>query len=306
MGAELGPINVAVIPAAGEGTRLRPASLAIPKEMLPIPNRGVWQPTIQVVVEEVGASGLRTAVIVKKPGKEAIKRHFVHPETGALRNIGEHSSLSTLHFVDQVEGMYGNGVPLLSVESYIQRETHVLTIWGDEFFATDGSKPRAAQMFDLFNRLGGNVGVISAVRIQAKQDLALYGIADVTESTPGVYRIRDMIEKPDPDKAPSNLAAHGAYLLPVEVVDILRVQQPGRGGEVWLTDAIRTLIMSNYPVYACEIQGADYCDAGTTLNYFRTIVKRGLNDPIIGSEVRALLESISNLNPTRATKRTAK
>lgn len=290
MSAELGPVNVAVIPAAGDGTRLHPASLVIPKEMLPVPDHGVWKPVIQVVVEEIGASGLKTAIVVKKPWKDAIRQHFYGRVPDELVNAGEHA-VSEMHFINQRDDMYGNGVPLLSAEGLLAGESHVLTIWGDEFFATDG-KPRTGQMIDLYNQLGNNVGVISAVRIQNKQDLALYGIADVTEVSPGVYRIKDMVEKPDPDKAPSNLATHGAYLLPTDIVDILRNQQAGKGGEIWLIDAIKTLIAGGYPVYACEIPGADYCDAGTVVNYFKTIVKRGINDPLIGKEAREFLASL--------------
>ncbi len=290
MSVEFGPINVAVVPAAGDGTRLRPASLAVPKEMLPVLDDGVWKPVIQMVLEELNASGIREAIVVTKPGKEAIAVHFTDPD-GSIRNVGTGPTyIEELHFIDQLSGRYGNGVPLLSAEPFLQNEDHVLNIWGDEFFATSGD-PRTKQMIDLFVQLGGNVGVISAVRIQNKRDLSLYGIADVTETAPGIYRINDMVEKPDPDKAPSNLAAHGSYLLPTDIVDVLRTQGAGKGGEIWLIDAIRTLIAGGYPIFACEIKGADYCDAGTVLNYFKTIVKRGLANPVHGQELRQFVAS---------------
>lgn len=291
MNVESSPIRVAVVPAAGDGTRLRPASQAIPKEMLPVPDQGTWKPVIQVVLEEINNSGIREAVVVTKPGKDAIKRHFIDPDEGRIRNIGEGSvHIQQLRFMDQVSGQYGNAMPLLTAEEYLQDENHLLYIWGDEFFATN-DKPRARQMIDLFEKQGEKVGVISAVRIQRKADLALYGIADVTEETPGVYRINDMVEKPHPDHAPSNLATHGAYLLPTEAVDILRNQKPDARGEVGIVDTIRTLIKGGYSIFACEIPGADYCDAGTPANYFNTIMKRGLADPVLGSKYR---ESIIN------------
>src|ERR1035437_7732892 len=201
-------IRKVVIPAAGFGTRFLPQTKAMPKEMLPI----VDKPVIQYVVEEAVASGIQDVIIVTGSAKRAEMANFIY-----IRQ----------------KGPYGNGTPILSAEPAIEDESFAV-LWGDEFiYATP---PRLAQMIDVYEKYGGIV--ISGVRIEKKEDLRRYGIADVTQVEGNVYKINAIVEKPDPDLAPSNLATHGGYILPPEIFGVLKNQTPGKGGEIWLTDAI--------------------------------------------------------------------
>jgi UTP--glucose-1-phosphate uridylyltransferase len=137
-------------------------------------------------------------------------------------------------------------------------------------------------MIEVHEKYGGIV--ISGVRIEKKEDLKRYGIADVTQVEGNVYKINEIVEKPDPDQAPSNLATHGGYILPPEIFDALRTQAPGKGGEIWLVDAINKLKSQGVPLYAVEIKNAKYYDTGNKLEYMKTVVELGLKHPDINGE----------------------
>ena len=128
-------------------------------------------------------------------------------------------------------------------------------------------------MIKVYEKFGGIV--ISGVRIEKKEDLKRYGIGDITQVEGNVYKINEIIEKPDPDKAPSNLATHGAYILPPEIFEALRGLTPGRGGEIWLIDAINNLKSKGVPLYAVEIENGKYYDTGNKLEYMKTVVELG-------------------------------
>lgn len=219
-------IRKAVIPAAGFGTRFLPQTKAMPKEMLPI----VDKPVIQYVVEEAVAAGIEDIVIVTGALKRAIEDHFDVPNAELLKNLeagGKTDLLEKIHAISELanfvyirqKGLYGNGTPVLSAEPVIENEMFAV-MWGDEFIYSN--PPRLSQMIRVYEKFGG--AVISAVRIQNKEDLKRYGIADVEPVEGNVYKIKNIVEKPHPDKAPSNLAAHGAYILPPEIFNILRQQ----------------------------------------------------------------------------------
>ena len=294
-------IRKAVIPAAGFGTRFLPQTKAMPKEMLPI----VDKPVIQYVVEEAVASGIEDIVIVTGALKRAIEDHFDVPNAELLKNLEagnkkdlivqmqKISELANFVYIRQ-KGQYGNGTPVLSAEPVIENEMFAV-MWGDEFIYS--KPPRLAQMIDVYEQFGG--AVISAVRIDNKEDLSRYGIADVEQveskaSLPAgkVYKIKNIVEKPHPEKAPSNLATHGAYILPPEIFDILRKQKPGTGGEIYLPEAIAELIKTGYPVYACEIENGKYYDTGNKLEYMKTAVELALQHPDINGEFKAFLKQL--------------
>ena len=287
-------IRKAVIPAAGFGTRFLPQTKAMPKEMLPI----VDKPVIQYVVEEAAAAGIEDVVVVTGALKRAIEDHFDVPNAELIKNLQEGgkedlieqtrkiSNLANFIYVRQ-KGPYGNGTPVLAAEPVIENEAFAV-LWGDEFIYAD--PPRLSQMMAVHEKYGGVV--ISGVRIERKEDLNRYGIADLEPVEGNVSKIKAIIEKPDPDNAPSNLATHGAYILPPEIFDALREVQPGRGGEIWLVDAINLLKERGVPVYAVEIDNAKYYDTGNKLEYLKTVVDMGLKHPELNGKFKKYLRDL--------------
>lgn len=287
-------IRKAIIPAAGFGTRFLPQTKAIPKEMLPI----VDKPVIQYVVEKAVAAGIEDIVIVTGATKRAIEDHFDVPNAELLKNLeagGKADLLEQIYHISEManfiyirqKGMYGNGTPVLCAEPVIENEMFAV-LWGDEFIYSH--PPRLAQMMKVYEKYEG--AVISAVRIQNKDDLKRYGIADVEPVKENVYKIKHIVEKPHPDEAPSNLATHGAYILPPEIFAILRRQKPGTGGEIYLPEAIAELIQTGYPVYACEIENGKYYDTGNKLEYLKAVVELALQHPEINKAFKQYLKEL--------------
>lgn len=288
-------IRKVVIPAAGFGTRFLPQTKAMPKEMLPI----VDKPVIQYVVEEAVASGIEDVIIVTGALKRAIEDHFDAPNADLLQNLLSGGKTKLVEEVNRIsdmanfiyirqKGAYGNGTPVLSAEPAIEDEMFAV-MWGDEFIYSN--PPRLAQMIKVHEKHGG--AVISGVRIHNKEDLQRYGIAEIEEVEGNVFKIKKIVEKPHPDHAPSNLAAHGAYILPPEIFDILRRQNPGKDGEIYLPEAIDELIKTGYPVFACEIENGRYFDTGNKLEYLKTVVTLGLEHPETNGDFKQFLKELS-------------
>ncbi len=290
-------ITKAVIPAAGFGTRFLPQTKAMPKEMLPI----VDKPVIQYVVEEVVASGIASIILVTGANKRAIEDHFDNPDEDLTKNLLQGNKEKLLDVVKKIsemanfiyvrqKGPYGNGTPVLAAEPAIENEPFAV-LWGDEFIYSN--PPRLQQMIDVHTKYGGVV--ISGVKIERKEDLKRYGIADL-EAVSGeknVYKIKSIVEKPEPEEAPSNIATHGAYILPPEIFHALKRLEPGKGGEIWLTDAINLLRNDGVPVYAVEIQNGKYYDTGNKLEYMKTVVDLALQHPEISADFKTYLKTLS-------------
>lgn len=287
-------IRKVVIPAAGFGTRFLPQTKAMPKEMLPI----VDKPVIQYVVEEAVASGIEDVIIVTGSLKRAIEDHFDVPNQDLINNLqagGKEKLLNEIKSISEManfiyirqKGMYGNGTPVLSAEPAIDSEMFAV-MWGDEFIYS--TPPRLAQMIKVYEKYEG--AVISGVRIKNKDDLQRYGIAQVKHIDGNVFKIEKIVEKPKPEEAPSDLATHGAYILPPEIFDILRSQKPGKNGEIFLPEAIDALIKTGYPVYACEIENGKYFDTGNKLEYLKTVIELGLQHPDINEDFRKFLKEL--------------
>lgn len=285
-------IRKAVIPAAGFGTRLLPATKAQPKEMLPV----VDKPIIQYVVEEAVSSGVTDIIVVTGASKRAIEDHFdVNPELEhwlqqqnkleMLEKVKRVAAMANFVYIRQ-KGSYGNGTPVLNAKSVVGNEPFAV-LWGDEFITAP--IPRLQQMVQVHEKYGGVV--ISGVRINKKEDLKRYGIADIEPVEGNVYKIKGIAEKPDPATAPSDLATHGAYILPPEIFGALESLNPGQGGEIWLTDAINKLRDQGVPIYACEVINGTYFDCGNRLEYLKTNIEFALRDEELGKELEAFLRS---------------
>jgi len=262
-------IRKAIIPAAGLGTRFLPATKAMPKEMLPI----VDKPTIQYIVEEAVESGIEDIIIVTGKGKRAIEDHFDSSfeleynlrQKGKLQMLEEvqyPSNIADIHYIRQKEPR-GLGHAVWCARKFIGNEPFAVLL-GDDIIQSDG-EPALKQMIHLFNELQSSI--IGVQRVP-KQDVSRYGIVDGVPEGERVQRVRTLIEKPDVERAPSDMAIMGRYILTPAVFDILGSQEPGAGGEIQLTDAIGTLAKSE-AVYAYEYTGMRY-DVGEKLGFIKT------------------------------------
>lgn len=285
-------IRKAVIPAAGFGTRFLPQTKAMPKEMLPI----VDKPVIQYVVEEIVASGITDIVMITGWHKRSIEDHFDYPfelekrleEAGKEKELAEVrriADMANFIYVRQ-KGPYGNATPVMCARSVVGEEPFAV-LWGDEFICA--KPPRLRQMIDVYEEYGSPV--ISGVRIKEKSDLARYGIADVKHLKDNVYQLLGLVEKPDPAKAPSNLAAHGAYILPPEIFPIIENLKPGRGGELWLPEAIEQLLKIER-VLVCEIANGKYYDTGNKFEYLKTVIELSLQHPDLNGDLKKYLRGL--------------
>lgn len=292
------PVRKAVFPAAGLGTRFLPATKAQPKEMLPL----VDKPTIQYGVEEAVASGVSNIILVTGRGKNAIEDHFdVSTELETflesrgkieqLEEIRAISSLINVSYVRQGEPL-GLGHAVLVTEAMVAGEPFAV-ILGDDVI--DAEPPALKQMIEVFDRAGGPV--IAVERVPEDQ-VSSYGIVDV-EPAPelgrGVYRIKDLVEKPPRDEAPSNLAIIGRYILTPDIFDALRETTRDRSGEIQLTNGMRRLLQSR-PLYAYEIDGVRH-DTGNKLGFLKAVVYFALKRPDLAGPFREYLDSL-NLTPT--------
>lgn len=289
-------VRKAVIPAAGFGTRFLPATKSMPKEMLPI----VDKPIIQYVVEELIASGITDVIIVTGYHKRSIEDHFDAPSRELIENLkmGGESKAPLIHEVERIadmanfyylrqKGPYGNGTPVLNARHIIGDEPFAV-LWGDQF--TWAETPRLRQCLDTFEQTGNPV--LSGVRLAKPEDASRYGIFDVEPTdAPHTFRMRGMVEKPNPAEAPSDLLADGCYVLTPDIFNELEALDPGKGGEIWLTDAIERL-NAKRPFYIREVEGGRYYDTGNKLEYLKTNVEFALKRDDISEDFRAFLRSV--------------
>ncbi|MDO8663913.1 MAG: sugar phosphate nucleotidyltransferase, partial [Candidatus Wildermuthbacteria bacterium] len=161
-------------------------------------------------------------------------------------------------------------------------------LWGDEFIMAE--PPRLAQMIEVYKKYGG--AVLSAVQLEKKEQFSRYGIARIEPVENNVFKIKEIVEKPGAEKAPSKFATHGAYILPPEIFDIISDLKPGKNGEIWLVDAINKLIESGFPVYGSVIKNARYYDTGNKLEYLKTVVEFAILNPEIGDEFKEYLKNL--------------
>lgn len=287
-------IKKVVIPAAGWGTRFLPQTKAIPKEMLPI----IDKPTIQYVVEEAAQSGIEDVIIITGWQKRAIEDHFDRSlelerflesqgKIKELNQIREIAKLAHFVYIRQNGEQYGNAIPILAAHAAVGQEPFAV-LWGDEFIASN--PPRLAQMLQVYEKYKG--AVISAVKLSKEEQFSRYGIARIEPVENNVFKIKEIVEKPGKANAPSEYAAHGAYILPPEIFGIIKALKPGKNGEIWLVDAVNKLIETGFPVFGCEIKNAKYYDTGNKLEYLKTVVDFGISHSEMGKEFKKYLKSL--------------
>jgi UTP--glucose-1-phosphate uridylyltransferase len=276
-------VRKAVFPAAGLGTRFLPATKAQPKEMLPL----VDKPIIQYGVEEALQSGVNNIIIVTGRGKNAIEDHFdvsVELETfleargkrELLADIRNISNLMNVAYVRQGEPL-GLGHAVLVTKDLVGDEPFAV-ILGDDVI--DARPPALRQLIDVFHEMGGPVLAVEQV---PEENVSAYGIIDAEEVRPGVYRIRDLVEKPPRDEAPSNLAVMGRYVFTPEIFDALVEVRPGKHGELQLTDAIE-ILLGRQEVYGLTFSSGRF-DTGNKLDYLKATVELALRRDDLGPDL---------------------
>ena len=288
-GRGLRPVRWGVIPAGGLGTRFLPISRIVPKELLPV----VDTPVIEMVVSELSAAGIPQVVIVIAPGKEAIGAYF-RPnrrleERLALERRQEDiallkrpEKLADVRVVVQEEAK-GNGHAVLQARPVVGAEPFAM-LWGDDVVLSD--LPAVAQLTEARERLGGG-SVVGCIRIP-KEKASAYGVVAGTAVDERTQRVRAIVEKPSPAEAPSDLAAVHGYVLEPDIFDVLERARPGRGGEIWLTDAVSELARQGAAVWAVELRGLRY-DTGDKLGYVKAFVDGALARHDLAPQLRAHL-----------------
>ncbi len=276
-------IRKAVIVAAGWGTRFLPITRSQPKEMLPL----VDKPIIQYSVEEAVASGIEHIVLVTALGKQAIEDYFDRAfeleymleqkgEKKLLREMRELSNLVDICYVRQ-KGQLGLGHAVLTARNVVDNEPFALFLPDD---VVDGKVPLLKQLMEVHEQYGGSV--IAVERIE-REDTVKHGIIEPREISDRVYQVLNIVEKPPPDEALSNLGVVGRYVLMPEIFDFLEAASPGKNNEIQLTDALQSLL-GKQAVYALEFEGTRY-DTGNPLGWLKATVSMALKRTDIGPEL---------------------
>ena len=284
-------VRKAVFPAAGLGTRFLPATKAQPKEMLPL----VDKPIIQYGVEEAVASGLDDIILVTGRGKNAIEDHFdvavelesfleARGKRDLLEEIRQISNMINVAYVRQGEPL-GLGHAVLVTRHLVGNEPFAVILADD---VIDATPPALAQMIDVFDEVGGPVILVERV---PKDQISGYGVIAAEHLRPGVYRILDLVEKPAPENAPSDLAIIGRYLLTPDIFDALEQTANDRAGEIQLTNGLKRLLATR-PLYACEITGTRH-DTGNKLGFLKAVVYFALRRPDLAAPFRDYLKSLN-------------
>jgi UTP--glucose-1-phosphate uridylyltransferase len=284
------PISKAVIPVAGYGTRLLPVTKSQPKEMLPI----VDKPAVQYVVREAIDSGVESILFVTGRGKRAIEDYFdyaVELEL-ELENKGKFDLLQEVRDIgDMIRIFYvrqklqkGLGDAVYQAKRFINDSPFAVLLADDIIDSTD---PVLRQMIDLYRK---RPGIILAVTRIPQEEISQWGVIKGKEIGKGTFKVEDMIEKPDPGEAPSDLAIIGRYILTPSIFEAIEKVFPGKGGEIQLTDSIRSLLQKE-EIYAYEFQGT-YYGVGDKIGFLKANVAYALKRKDIGDELKGFLKQI--------------
>jgi UTP--glucose-1-phosphate uridylyltransferase len=285
-------IRKAIIPAAGLGTRFLPATKAQPKEMLPI----VDKPTLQYIIEEAIASGIEEILIITGRNKTSIENHFDKSvelelelekkgKTELLEMVRDISDMVNIHYIRQKEPL-GLGHAVGCAKSFIGDEPFAVLL-GDDII--DSEEPCLAQLIRAYEETNS---IILGVQSVDKNDVYKYGIIDIESKDDRLYKVKDMVEKPNVSEAPSNVAILGRYILTPDIFEILEKQAPGKGGEIQLTDAIEYMLKSHH-IYAYEFIGNRY-DVGDKLGFIKATIDFALKREELRDDLLEILKNKLN------------
>lgn len=283
-------VRKAVFPAAGLGTRFLPATKSSPKEMLPL----VDKPLIQHVVEEAVASGIESIIIVTGRDKTTIEDHFdvsfelehlleQRGKTDLLAQMRQISSMARVSYVRQQEAL-GLGHAVLQAEDGVGDQPFAVMLSDD---IIDSDIPGLRQLLDVYEKY--DAPVIGTMQV-AGEAISRFGVLDVDEVEDGVFKVKDMVEKPPFAEAPSDLAIIGRYVLTPDIFDEIKSTKPGAGGEIQITDAMRSLLKKR-PFYAVRFKGTRH-DAGDKLGFLIATVEFALQREDLGPDFREYLKSL--------------
>jgi len=283
-------VRKAVFPAAGLGTRFLPATKASPKEMLPL----VDKPLIQYVVEEAVASGIESIIIVTGRDKSAIEDHFdisfelehllrSRGKDDVLEQVRAIPEMARFCYVRQREAL-GLGHAILQARDFVENEPFAVMLSDD---IVDAETPALKQMLDVYEKY--DAPVIATMQVDGEA-ISRFGVIDAEEVEPGVFKIKDMVEKPSFADAPSNLAIIGRYILTPDIFDEIESTAPGAVGEIQITDAMRSLLKKR-PFYALRLEGTRH-DAGDKLGFLIATVAFAMKRPDLAPEFVEYLRSL--------------
>lgn len=287
-------IRKAVIPAAGIGSRVLPATKAQPKEMLPI----IDKPAMQYLVEELIDSGITEILIITGRNKESIENHFDYSYEleSILKEQGKTELLNVVEGISQLANIYyvrqkaplGLGHAISKAESFVGDEPFVVLL-GDDIMYTE-NMPVTKQLVNKYYEVGG--GNILGIQKVAHDQTSKYGIIDIKEQIDDrTYLVKEFVEKPSVDEAPSDYAALGRYVLKPEIFKYLKTIKPGADGEIQLTDAILAMTKDNNPLYAYDFDALRY-DTGDKFGMFKANVEFGLRHPELKDRIREYLKGL--------------
>jgi UTP--glucose-1-phosphate uridylyltransferase len=296
-------INLAVVPVAGLGTRLLPATKSQPKEMLPVGRK----PVVQYVVEELSRVGMQRVLFITGPGKASIENHFdLNSELiQVLRETGKEALLAELefertpiqYFYTRQRQLLGLGHAVLCAQPFVDGQPFVVAL-GDSIIGLHAQSNVVQRMKDCF--IDQEAAAVIAFEEVPAHEVSLYGIARPDEDfneRDEIFRIADLIEKPDEDEAPSNLAIAARYVFAPSIFPALQRTRPGKGGEIQLTDAIRMVIQEGGRVYGVRLRADEpRYDIGNFDAYFRAFVEFALADEKHGPVLRQYLEECLHAN----------
>ena len=283
-------VRKAVFPAAGLGTRFLPATKSSPKEMLPL----VDKPLIQYSVEEAVASGIESILIITGRDKSAIENHFDisfelekllqdKGKSEMFEQVRAISDIAKISYTRQKQAL-GLGHAIYQAKDFVGHEPFAALLADD---IVDAERPALRQMMDVFEKY--QAPVIATMQVKGEA-ISRFGVIDADEVEPGVYKIKDMVEKPAFADAPSDLAIIGRYIFTPDIFEAIEQTAPGAGGEIQITDAMRLLLKSR-PFYAVKLDGTRH-DAGDKLGFLIATVEYALKREDLGGEFREYLKGL--------------